>query len=72
MSYSTKQTVPSCNSCKIYEDPLKEDEQCEQFPKKGFWRSKDCHLMCEKEAEESTCLPCSEYLVSLQKDTRGD
>ena len=56
----------------VNEDPLKENEQCEQFPNKGFWRSKDYHLMCEKEAEESTCLPCSEYLVSLQKDTRAN
>lgn len=55
----------------VNEDPLREGEQCEHFPNKGFWRSKDCHLMCEKEAEESTCLPCSQYLVSLQKDTRA-
>jgi len=29
-------------------DSLQACEQGEQFPNKGFWRSKDCHLMCEK------------------------
>ena len=31
----------------INEDPLQACEQGEQFPNKSFWRSKDCHLMCE-------------------------
>ena len=48
-------------------DSLQACEQGEQFPSNGFWRSKDCRLMCEKEVGEDACLQCLEYLVSSRK-----
>ena len=55
----------------INEDPLQACEQGEQFPSKGFWRSKDCHLMCEKEVGEGACPQCLEYLVSSRKTIKA-
>ena len=52
-------------------DSLQACEQGEQFPNKGFWRSKDCHLMCEKEVGEDACLQCLEYLVSSRKTIKA-
>ena len=45
--------------------------QGEQFPNKGFWRSKDCRLMCEKEVGEDACLQSLEYLVSSRKTIKA-
>ena len=55
----------------INEEPLQACEQGEQFPNKGFWRSKDCHLMCEKEVGEGACPQCLEYLVSSRKTIKA-
>ena len=52
-------------------DSLQACEQGEQFPNKGFWRSKDCRLMCEKEVGEDACLQCLEYLVSSRKTIKA-
>ena len=51
----------------INEDPLHACEQGEQFLNKSFWRSKDCHLMCEKEVGEGAFPQCLEYLVSSER-----
>lgn len=51
----------------INEDPLHACEQGEQFLNKTFWRSKDCHLMCEKEVGEGAFPQCLEYLVSSER-----
>ena len=55
----------------INKDSLQACEQGEQFPNKGFWRSKDCHLMCEKEVGEGACPQCLEYLVSSRKTIKA-
>ena len=44
----------------VNEDSLQEGEQYQQFPHKGYWRSKGCWLMCEQ--GDSTCAACNEYL----------
>ena len=54
----------------INEDPLKEGEQGELFPHKGYWRSKECHLMCGGE-EEAACPSCTDYLTCNAKSTKA-
>jgi len=49
-------------------DPLCEDDPGQLFPSKGYWRLKDCSVMCNE--EESVCEPCSEYLTSAMKVTK--
>lgn len=44
----------------VSEDSLQEGDQYQQFPHKGYWRSKGCWLMCGQ--GDSTCAACNEYL----------
>ena len=44
----------------VNEDSLQEGDQHQQFPHKGYWRSKGCWLMCKQ--GDSTCAACNEYL----------
>ena len=56
---------PSEMTSKLYHHvvPLNPDldlDDNEQFPHKGYWRSKDCLLICDN----SVCESCKEYLLS--------
>lgn len=50
-------------------DPLK-DEQDHLFPSKGYWRSKDCALMCDG-GEDTACWACMDYMASVGKTTKA-
>jgi len=45
----------------LIEDSLEDGEDNQQFPNKGYWRSKGCWLACNQDA--SVCNSCSEFLV---------
>ena len=49
-------------------DPLCEDDPGQIFPHRGYWRARDCSVLCI--GEESVCEPCSEYLSSATKATK--
>eukprot|EP00794_Sanderia_malayensis_P013602 gene13602-15013_t len=42
------------------------DEQ--QFPHKGYWRSKGCWIMCKKEV--SVCTSCTDYLMCAKNSSK--
>ena len=44
---------------------LMEMEEQQQFPHKGFWRARECSLLCEKDYTGDVCNACSEYLISV-------
>ena len=50
-------------------DPLK-DEQDHLFPDKGYWRSKDCALMCDG-GEDTTCQACMDYVATVGNTTKA-
>jgi hypothetical protein len=63
-------TEVTTNSGKLYHHviPISHDsmeEQCQQFPHKGFWRARECSLLCEKDDTGDVCNACSEYLISV-------
>lgn len=54
---------------------LMDNENEQQFPHEGFWRAKDCLLICEQ--ENGVCESCSEYCLYSEKarkakDNRGN
>lgn len=51
----------------LSEDPLK-DEQNHFFPNKGYWRSKNCALMCYG-GKAIACSACMDYMASVEKTT---
>lgn len=44
------------------------DEDSQQFPHEGYWRSKGCLLLCE---QDSVCVTCTEYLVSARSSSNA-
>ena len=42
-----------------------ENDKVNQFPHQGFWRTKDCLLLCEQ--VNNVCESCSEYCLSSEK-----
>ena len=53
----------------LSEDPLK-DEQDHLLPNQGYWRSKDCALMCDG-GEDAACWACMDYTASVGKTTKA-
>ena len=42
-----------------------ENDKVQQFPHEGYWRTKDCSLLCEQ--EDNVCGSCSGYCLSCEK-----
>ena len=42
-----------------------ENDKVNQFPHQGFWRTKDCLLICEQ--VNNVCKSCYEYCLSSEK-----
>lgn len=52
--------------------PISHDsmEEEQPFPHKGFWRARECSLLCEKDTSQVICNACSDYLISVNASRR--